>query len=251
MKNSLTFSDKKPKICVPITGKTMKQILDSINLLNKADYDLMELRIDYYENVDDFNNVIRLLQKIKKIHSKPVLFTFRTITEGGMHEFSEEMYFALNSIVIKSGCIDLIDIELFSTGDKEKIIASIELAHVNNVKVILSNHDFNKTPTKTEIIRRLVEMKTLNADIAKIAVMPQQERDVLKLLDASLDIKNKYPELPFIALSMGPLGIITRVTGGMFGSCITFAALNSSSAPGQLNIEDTNYIIEKLNYEVE
>lgn len=248
MKSNLTFNDKKPKICVPIIGETSQEIIDSIKMLSQMDYDLIELRIDYYKNVDDFSKVIELLKKIRKIHFKPVLFTFRTTTEGGMHEFPKEMYFALNNIAIKSGCIDLIDIELFSTEEKKKIITSIELAHVNNVKVILSNHDFNKTPPREEIVRRLVEMKNSNADIAKIAVMPQEKKDVLTLMDASLDMKNKYPEQPLIALSMGPLGIITRVTGGMFGSCITFAALNSSSAPGQLNIEDTNYIIEKLNY---
>lgn len=247
MKSNLTFNDNKLKICVPIIGKTSQEIIDSVSELHQMDHDLIELRIDYYENVDDFNKVIELLQNIRKIHSKPVLFTFRTTPEGGMHEFSEELYFALNNMAIKSSCIDLIDIELFCTEKKEKIIASIKLAHANNVKVVLSNHDFNNTPPKTEIISRFVEMQNLNGDIAKIAVMPLSERDVLTLMDASLDMKNQYPKQPFITLSMGPLGVITRVTGGMLGSCITFASLKSSSAPGQLNITDTKYIIEKLN----
>lgn len=75
------------------------------------------------------------------------------------------------------------DVEAF-TGD-EIVRKIIEKAHEHGVKVVASNHDFFKTPSKEEIISRLIKMRDLGADIPKIAVMPQSKKDVLTLLSAT------------------------------------------------------------------
>ena len=100
----------------------------------------------------------------------PILFTFRTAKEGGEKAISNEAYQNLNLAVAKSGFVDLIDVEAF-TGD-EIVTNIISKAHDFNVKVVSSNHDFDKTPEKEELIRRLCKMQELDADIPKIAVMP-------------------------------------------------------------------------------
>lgn len=242
---NLMFNDSSPKICVSLTCSTENQILYDIKSLKDFDYDLVELRIDFFENVDEFHKVVNLLLKIKKYHDKPILFTFRTKNEGGNHEMSEEMYFELNHTVIKSKLIDLIDIELFS--NEEKIKEIIEFAHENNVKVIMSNHDFSQTPSKDEIVKRLVKMQSYEADITKIAVMPNCEEDVLILMAATLEMKKVKADRPFITMSMGSMGVITRLTGALTGSCLTFAALNKSSAPGQINVRNARKILNILN----
>lgn len=103
--------------------------------------------------------------------------------------------------------------------------------------VISSNHDFNKTPSKDEIVSRLVKMKNLGGDIVKIAVMPNNTADVLDLLSATEEMHKNYPTLPIISMSMGKLGIISRISGEVFGSVMTFGSGGKLSAPGQIPID--------------
>ena len=64
------------------------------------------------------------------------------------------------------------------------------------------NHDFAKTPEKDEIVRRLRKMQSLDADIPKIALMPTCKRDVLTLLEATLEMSEQYADRPIITMSM-------------------------------------------------
>ncbi len=241
---NVTFNEGAPKICVPLVGKTETEILDEVNFLSSVDFDLAEFRVDHYESVEDFSKVLSLLKKIRESYNKPLLFTFRTAKEGGVHEMPEEKYFALNKAAIESGAIDLVDVELFST--PEEIINLVKLAKKYNVKVVMSNHDFFKTPAKDEIVSRLIKMQEYDADITKIAVMPQCEEDVLTLLSATLDMKRNKGDRPCITMSMASLGVISRLSGELFGSCMTFAAARQVSAPGQVSVKDVRNILNLL-----
>ncbi len=238
----LVIGDSVPKICVPIVSSGEIEIIKDIEKLNKTDHDLMELRIDYFKDYADYNKVTNLLKKIREIYFKPIIFTYRTKKEGGMQDIDEEEYFKLNSYIIESKLIDLIDIEL-SKSDK-KIKSIIKIAAKNNTKVILSTHNFDKTPNENEIINCILKMQEFKADITKIAVMSKSEEDVLTLLSASLKMKKTIADRPFITMSMGSLGTITRVSGELFGSSITFASLNKVSAPGQLSVENTKKLMD-------
>lgn len=244
---NIVFNEGAPKICVPLVGKTEQAILDEVNFLNTVDFDLAEFRVDFYENVEDFDKVEELLQKIRQKYNKPLLFTFRTKKEGGEYEMSEEKYFQLNHKAIKSGYIDIVDVELFSS--EKNIKELIALAKEKNVKVIISNHDFFKTPEKSEIVNRLIKMQEYNADITKIAVMPQCEEDVLTLLSATLEMKKQKGDRPCITMSMASLGVISRLSGELFGSCMTFAAAKEVSAPGQVSVKELRNILNLLHFE--
>ena len=233
-----------PKICVPLADTTKNKILNEIKELNKTEHDLIELRIDFFEHYSHVNSIIEILKEIRKIYFKPIIFTFRTKNEGGMNFIDEDEYFKINNYVAESELVDLIDIELFKP--ENKITEFIEAAHKNNIRVILSNHDFYKTPDKEEILNRMLRMQLLGADISKIAVMPKSENDVLTLLSAGLEMKSLKADRPFIALSMGSLGTITRAASEFLGSCITYASLNNNSAPGQLSVDDTREIMRIL-----
>ena len=76
----------------------------------------------------------------------------------------------------------------------------------------------------------------MGAHIAKAAVMPNSQRDVLVLLNATLKARTEALQIPIITMSMGKLGIVTRIAGGLFGSDITFAAGKEASSPGQIPI---------------
>jgi len=45
-------------------------------------------------------------------------------------------------------------------------------------------------------------------------------------------------------MSMGGLGAVTRLFGGVFGSSVSFAVGQNSSAPGQVPIEDLNTVFK-------
>ena len=136
-----------PKICVPIVGATRDEILLSARQLCQSAADIVEWRADWYEDVLDTDKVLGTLAEIRDILPDiPLLFTFRTAGEGGERDISPEGYKHLNCTVSESGYIDLIDVELF-TGDSI-VKELIESAHSRGVKVIVSNHDFEKTPCK-------------------------------------------------------------------------------------------------------
>ena len=108
----------------------------------------------------------------------------------------------------------------------------IDAAHNYSVRVIASNHDFYATPSKEEIIVRLIKMQELGADILKIAVMPQNSRDVITLLSATEEMARLYAERPLITMSMGGVGLISRLCGGTFGSAVTFGAVGKDIRAG-------------------
>ncbi len=90
------------------------------------------------------------------------------------------------------------------------------------------------------------QMKYVGADIAKLASMPNSVDDVLRMMRLTNDMKQKYPLLPIVTMSMGGLGVISRVAGEVFGSCITFGADGEGSAPGQMQMDDLGNILDAL-----
>ncbi|MGO1043376.1 type I 3-dehydroquinate dehydratase [Clostridioides difficile] len=234
-----------PKICVPIVGKTEEEIIEEVNDLKGICLDVVEWRVDFFENVENIQQVKDVLNELRKyIPNTPLLFTFRSIKEGGQKLISKDYYTILNKEISNTGLIDLIDVELFM-GD-EIVNEIVEFAHEKEVKVVMSNHDFNKTPEKEEIISRLCKMQKLGADLPKIAVMPQNERDVLVLLTATNEMVRVYADRPIITMSMAGMGVISRLCGEIFGSSLTFGAAKKVSAPGQISVEELNSILHVL-----
>ena len=158
-----------PKICVPLVGKTNEEILEEAKFLKNVKFDLIEWRVDHYENVENLEKVKEIVKALREeVGETVILFTFRSKKEGGEIEVSDEYYAQLNKTVAETKLVDLVDVELF-TGD-EIVKDIVETAHNNGVKVVMSNHDFFKTPAKEEIISRLCKMQDLGADLPKIAV---------------------------------------------------------------------------------
>lgn len=222
-----------PKICVPIVGRTAEEILDEARNMKDVPKDLVEWRADFFQDVFDFEKVKDVLAGLRKmLGDTPLLFTFRTAKEGGEKAINDGDYLSLNKMASETGDVDLIDVELFSGEDIVKDI--IAYAHQNQVVAIASNHDFEKTPGREEIVSRLRRMQELGADVLKIAVMPQSKQDVLTLLAATEEMVRIYAEKPVVTMSMSKMGLISRIAGETFGSAITFGAAKKASAPGQI-----------------
>ena len=234
-----------PKIIGPIVGVTKEDILNEAKTFDSIPVDVVEWRVDWFEHVFEFDKVEDVLKDLRNVLGNiPLLLTFRTKKEGGEKAIDTKDYKELNLRAAKTGYVDFIDVEIFTGDDVVREI--IDGAHAAGVRVIASNHDFFKTPAKSDIIYRLRKMQDMGADIPKIAVMPQSKRDVLTLLCATEEMVTDYADRPIITMSMAGIGVISRLCGEVFGSSMTFGAAKKASAPGQMGVNDLNTVLDLL-----
>lgn len=234
---NITIGEGRPKICVPIVGRTADDILREAREFSSIPADLAEWRADWYEDVFAPEKVLATAKALREALGEiPLLFTFRTAAEGGEKTIDSDSYERLNRSIAESGWADLIDVEVIGREDTATRI--IGAAHGCGVKVVGSNHDFQQTPSKEEIVERLCRMQRIGADIPKIAVMPRSEQDVLTLLAATLEMSRLHADCPIITMSMAKTGLISRLAGETFGSAVTFGAASKASAPGQIGVKE-------------
>lgn len=127
---------------------------------------------------------------------------------------------------------DLIDLEVESDDDYRQEL--INYAKKQNREVIISWHNFENTPGKTELENILEECYGKGADIAKIATFVNDEKDNASLLSL-YSLKGRK-----VVLGMGEKGKITRVAATHLGAEFTFASTDAvnETAPGQITIEE-------------
>lgn len=221
-----------PKICIPITGENSAEIISQAEQIASAAPDLVEWRADFFNDIFNWRKVKKILAAINdKLGEIPLIFTFRSEKEGGKRQISLENYVNLNILVSETAWVQLVDVEIFQ-GIPEAA-GLIEVIHRNGKRVIASNHNFQETPNVDELLAIFAKMEGAGGDILKIAVMPKIQEDVLTLLAATNQMKQRTT-CPLITMSMGLLGMPSRICGAFFGSAVTFAALGAVSAPGQM-----------------
>lgn len=233
---NVTIGDGIPKICVPIVACTKREILADAGDIVNSRVDIVEWRADWFEGVRNIEKVKDVLKELSSVLKQiPLLFTLRTAGEGGKIALNPESYAGINKTVIATGWADLIDVEILREETISKEI--LESAHAAGVKVVGSSHQFDGTPSQKEMIDRLRKMQDMGADISKIAVMPKNETDVGRLLEATAIMRKKYAQKPIAAISMANLGVVSRIMGEIFGSALTFGTVQKKSAPGQIESE--------------
>jgi len=235
-------SGKFPLVCVPLVGRTLKQLTAELAIVLPKRPDVLEWRVDFFEAIGNTAAVIAAALAIKRgAGNIPVLFTRRSTLEGGEKiAISEAQVIAMYAAVCESKCIDLIDYEM--ANDATHIAQVRAAAIANDVMLVLSYHNFSATPNLETLATKFLMAEKLGADVAKVAVMPVNLDDVLTLLIATREA-SKNLSIPFISLSMGPYGALTRLFGWVFGSSLTFAVGAARSAPGQVPIEDLNTVL--------
>lgn len=243
LKNTV-LGEGMPKICVPVVGRTIEEICRQAEDIAAVEPDLVEWRVDYYEdifNAEIAGKTLAMLNGILK--DIPVLFTFRSSLEGGERAITAEEYFELNSWAAAQEGISMVDVEGRRADlDCKALVAAI---HEQGTPVVASNHFFHETP-ETEMLNRVFEeLEETGADILKLAVMPQNDMDVLRLLTVTTELKNKT-DRPVITMSMGKLGVVSRISGSLTGSAMTFGTVGAASAPGQLPVKDLRKILAYL-----
>ncbi|MDP3821792.1 MAG: type I 3-dehydroquinate dehydratase [Burkholderiales bacterium] len=238
-------SGRFPAICAPLVGRTRERLLSEAAAVAAKRPDILEWRVDFFEGIGNTAEVVDVLARIKQAAGGiPIVFTRRSSREGGERiALSEGQVVALYRAACATGDVDVVDFEM---GNHPTDVLEVrEITRARDIKLILSFHDFHRTPPAEAIEQRFTQAAELGADIAKVAVMPHGMDDVLTLLSATLHASREL-DIPLVSMSMGRLGAITRMCGWAFGSAMTFAVGESSSAPGQMAIEDVETALALL-----
>lgn len=233
------------KTIVPITAKTKEQAIAQAKVIAaNQDADLAEFRIDLLDFAADTKQVIALGHELKKVlGNKPVIATIRTHNEGGQLTISDADYGKTYQAYLKQPFMDMLDIEMFR--DQQVVKNTVQLAHDKKVLVVMSNHDFKKTPSEDEIVKRLFKQDELGADILKIAVMPQNKQDVFTLMNATLKV-SQLSNKPLLTMSMGKLGTISRIATANMGGSFSFGMIGEASAPGQIDVTQLKQLLKTV-----
>lgn len=179
----------------------------------------------------------------------PVLLTVRTAAEGGGAELDDGAYSGLLRRLIE-GLADLeaarrpaaLDVEQARGGTAELVVR----AHGAGLDAVVSHHDLRATPADEAMLARLRAMADAGADVAKLAVVPRGPRDVARLLGVTARASEEL-DVAVATMSMGPLGAVSRLSGAVFGSALTFATAGGApSAPGQLPIDRVRAVLDLL-----
>ncbi|MCR5213717.1 MAG: type I 3-dehydroquinate dehydratase [Eubacterium sp.] len=246
------FGNGTPRIVVPVMGLTDEELfdhaskirteIDRLDSLYPDDPNLrvavIEWRADYYIDILKPGKLVETLSRLRDIFSDRVLlFTFRTEEQGGYlrPDMAMMKLHDIMPVVGASGLVDMIDVEA-AVGNYNMARAALE-CHENGLKVIISYHDFYRTPHDSEIIEKLRTMEILGADILKIAVMPKNEFDTRRVMELNTRMSAECFK-PVVIIAMGETGILSRIKGKQTGSCLTFASIGQESAPGQIEAAD-------------
>lgn len=191
--------------------------------------DILELRLDILDS-----DAQAVLPELKKT-GLPVIITNRMKQEGGAWAGSEDE--RIRALVSLLPLADAVDIELCA----QKRDAVVKEARKAGKTVIISTHDFQKTPGVDVMMGIIDASFDAGADVAKLAVTPNTLEDVLHLLDVTLHAKGAV-----CTIAMGEIGRHSRVIAPIYGSVMTYGYVEDAVAPGQLRVDELGYILKLL-----
>jgi len=220
------------KVCIPIVESTVEKALIAIKEAEQW-ADLIELRADYLKQVK--------LAPLLENRQKPFIVTHRRNEEGGKYKGEEGKRLSVLQDAIDLGT-DYIDVELAS----ERSFLQGLIRNKRGTQVILSSHDFQRTPSQKELQSLFDRMVRLGADVIKIISFARSWEDNLTILSLLPFAKARKQEV--VAFCMGEKGKVSRLFSPCSGAAWTYASLNKvkASAPGQLTVREVKKIWQML-----
>ena len=213
----------KYKTCVSIAEKNPKKIKRLLkNALLKSEY--AEIRLDFV-NPSEIPNV---LQNIKEKISRCVC-TLRPKNEGGKFSGKENERISILKLISEYNPF-LLDVE-FNTLKKDQKLR--QYLKKSNTDILVSWHDFKKTPSMDRLNSRLTEMKKLS-NFVKIVTVAKSVSDTSRILS----LYNRSSKIKLIAFAMGEQAKFSRILCLHLGSPYTYVSLGKAIAPGQFSLDD-------------
>ena len=186
--------------------------------------DLFELRLDALAGR------IELLRKgIGKLPA-PFIITARHPQEGGAHQLSSRDRRKLLLAFLPNATA--VDIELRSAG---ALAAVLRAAQSDNIRVIISYHDFRGTPDTARLGEIVRAAQSLGADLVKIATRTDTPLQFERLLYC---FAQPPRNAKVIAMGIGKLGRAARLELARRGCALNYAHLGKAQVAGQLSISD-------------
>ncbi|CAM6118829.1 unnamed protein product [Calypogeia fissa] len=211
-------------VCATLVGKTVDEMVEKIGQAKNAGADLVEFRIDY---ITDFN-AKRDLPTLLKARTLPAIVTYRPKWEGGLYEGDEAPRLAALQLAADLGA-DYVDVEL-----KAATESFPSRKRKNGTKFIVSNHNYELTPSIEDLEALAAKCVSAGADIVKIVTTAHDIIDNARMFQLMT-----RSTVPIITLVMGQKGEISRILTAKYGGFLTFGTLGKGqeSAPGQHTLE--------------
>jgi 3-dehydroquinate dehydratase type I len=222
----------RPRICVVVTDRDVVGAVETIRRVRPHGPDLVEVRLDYMESKTG-------LTRIREATGLPLIATNRRRDQGGLHVGAEEDRIETLLEACEAG-FDHADLEL-TTGSIKDVGKKVKS---HGARLIVSYHDFAKTPEKGELREIMLRQRMAGADVCKIVGTSRTQHDNLTYL--SFLEENQVFDL--VCFGMGVAGAMSRVFSPFFGGAFTYASARAGgeSAPGQLAIADLKEIYRLL-----
>jgi len=196
--------------------------------------DLVELRGDLFDDP----SAARVTAALERLAAagRPVVFTARAASEGG-RAMPEDRRAALYDAALP--LVQAIDVEIASRALAERLAPR---ARARGCRLVLSAHDFARTPPADALDALVEHGRALGADLVKIATTTATLADVQTLL--ALTLVRRATGL--VTLGMGPYGPLTRIVLPAAGSLLTYGSVGRPTAPGQLSVADIRRLFDSL-----
>jgi len=213
----------KYKTCVAITENNPKRLNEKLKKgLKKSDF--AEIRFDFLKPKD----IPDALELVKN-QLRRCVCTLRPKTEGGKFSASENERKSILKLIAEYNPY-LLDIEFVTLRKDKKFVKSIKNS---KTKILVSWHDFKKTPNLISLKKTLREMKKIS-DYVKIVTMAKTVNDATK----TLSLYSNTSKTKLIAFSMGEEAKFTRILCLYMGSPFTYVSLEKAIAPGQFSLDE-------------
>jgi 3-dehydroquinate dehydratase-1 len=222
----------KYKTCVSIAETTPKKLNQTLKIaLRKSDY--VEIRFDFLKA----EQIPQVLENVKK-DLKKIVCTLRPKTEGGKFDGNERERISILKLIAEYNPF-LLDVE-FNTMKKEKSL--VKYLKTTKTNLLISGHDFKKTPNFIELKKKLNQMSKFSPNV-KIVTTAKTTDDSTRVLQ----LYNKKGKINLIAFAMGDSGRISRILSLYLGSPYAYVSLGKPIAPGQFSVDEVKKIINLKN----
>ncbi|XP_054800931.1 bifunctional 3-dehydroquinate dehydratase/shikimate dehydrogenase, chloroplastic-like isoform X2 [Prosopis cineraria] len=221
-------------ICAPILSDSVDEMLIQMRKAKELGADLVELRLD---SLNNFNPPQHLHTLIKQ-RPLPTLVTYRPTWEGGKYHGDESKRLDALRLAAELGS-EFVDVELEVA---REFFNSIGEKKPENVKIIVSSHNYENTPSVEQLGNLVARIQASGCDVVKIATTALDIVDNARIFQVLAN-----SQVPMIGLAMGEKGLMSRILSAKFGGFLTFGSVKSGaeSAPGQPTVRD---LLELYNF---
>ncbi|GAB2211518.1 hypothetical protein Drorol1_Dr00024833 [Drosera rotundifolia] len=221
-------------ICAPVMGESVDKMLAQARLAREQGADLVEIRLDYLKGFGGDGDLETLIRQ----SALPTLVTFRPTWEGGQYSGDENTRLSTLRRAVELGA-SYVDVELKAA---DQFFKFIDGKKPEKVKVIVSSHNYETTPSSEELGNLVARIQATGADIVKIATTALDITDSARIFQILA-----HSQVPVIGIAMGEKGLMTRVLSAKFGGFLTFGVIEAGavSAPGQPTVKD---LLELYNF---